>query len=165
MLAIAADCLPHARRICDRLRGERPCAGSRQSERPRSFASGLADAWAAIQGMTPARRAQIATNAAAKRRTSHPSKRKARRREIAGSHKGHCGRRSDRTHGTGRPAYPATPLKIYVYGYLKSCSLEATNRFCARSYQTRQDHSSAEGALHGIERILHERLCWDALGC
>src|ERR1700731_1180544 len=73
-----------------------------------------------------------------------------------GSHKGHCGRRSDRTHGTGRPAYPATPLKIYVYGYLKSCSLEAGNRFCARSYQTRQDHSSAEGALHGIERILHE---------
>src|ERR1700730_8196141 len=57
----SADCLPHARRICDRLRGERPCAGSRQSERPRSFASGLADAWAAIQGMTPARRAQIAT--------------------------------------------------------------------------------------------------------
>jgi hypothetical protein len=32
--------------------------------------------------MTPARRAQIATNAAAKFRTSHPSKRKSRKKSV-----------------------------------------------------------------------------------
>jgi DNA-binding transcriptional ArsR family regulator len=49
LLAIVADRLPHARHVCDRLRGERPYAGRRQSEKPRSFASGLADGWTAIQ--------------------------------------------------------------------------------------------------------------------
>jgi hypothetical protein len=49
LLAIAADRLPHARRVCDCLRGERPYAGRHQSERPRPFASGLADGWATAE--------------------------------------------------------------------------------------------------------------------